>query len=84
MYGTAQLQGNECSRVTREFLACHSRVSRVSFARITRVTLAYLACHSRVASLRVRSATVYFCSNFILQVTSELANSRSKQTTVLG
>ena len=38
IYGTAQLQGNECSRVTREFLACHSHVSRVSLARITRVT----------------------------------------------
>ena len=28
-YGTAQLQGNKCSRVARAYHACHSHISRV-------------------------------------------------------
>ena len=68
-------------------LASFMRVTRAYHALLARVTCvarAYLACHSRVANLRVHSTTVYFYSSFSLQVTSELANSRSKQTTVLG
>ena len=84
LYGTAQLQFNECSRVACKFHVYHLCVSRVSLVCITRVTCVYLTCHSHVMNLRVRSTTVYFYSSFSLQVTSELANSRSKQTTVLG
>ena len=69
VYGTAQLQGNECSHVACEFHVCHSRISHMS-----------LAC-SVFACTQYNS---FFYSSFSLQVTSELANSKSKQTTVLG
>ena len=39
MYGTAHLQGNVCSRDTREFLAGCSRVARVLPSSFSRVTL---------------------------------------------
>ena len=83
-YGTAQLQGNECLHVGREFLACHSQVSRMFLASFMRTACEYHACHLLVTKVRVCSTTVYFDSSFSLQVTSKLAKSRrSKQTTVL-
>ena len=71
-YGTAQLQGNECSHVTREFHMCHLQVSCISLTSFMCVTFEYQACHSLVTKLHVRSITVYFYSSFSLQATSEL------------
>ena len=48
----------------------------MSLASFMRATHEHDACHLHVTKLCVRSATVYFCSSFSLQVTSELANSR--------
>ena len=49
IYSTAQLQGNECSRVAREFHACRSRVSCVSLASITCVARTYDVSLTRIS-----------------------------------